>query len=208
MVPSASISTLAVPDSQPSEVERALHAAARSGDDRHVRALLEAGVFADALDERGRSSLTLAAERDHLATIQVLVEAGAEVDLRDVGKPRWSALMHALHADCSRAAMALLEWGADARAGDDAGYTALMMAAGRGDCRLVDDLLTRGADPMAELFLGFTALDYAIGYGHLEIVRALLAAAPQLRHRDNAARRSVLSLADKAGEEEILALLA
>ena len=147
-----------------------------------------------------------AAERGDVATMRVLVEAGADVDLRR-RKNGWSALMSALHADRTAAAISLLEWGANPSAADDSGYSALMMAAGRGRQLLVRDLLYRGADPTAELFLGFTALDYAIGYGHADIVRLLIDVAPSLKKRHNGARRTVLTLAGLAGEDEILALL-
>jgi ankyrin repeat protein len=150
----------------------------------------------------------IAAEQGDLSVMEELVDAGAALDGRDAGKRRWPALMYALHADQAEAAVALLRWGADPRVSDDSGYSALMMAASRGGGLVVEELLARGADPAAELFLGFTALDYAIGYGHVEVVRLLLEAAPDLRSRRNPARRHVLALADNAGDEEILALLA
>jgi hypothetical protein len=208
MVPGVSSSTLPLIDELPSEAERALHEAARCGDARLLRALLQGGVAVDVLDQRGRTGLMLAAERGHLDALRELVAAGAEIDRRDAGKLHWPALMHALHADRSEAAVSLLQWGADPCASDDSGYDALMIAASRGDRRVVQELLARGADPAAELFLGFTALDYAIGYGHTEVVRLLLSAAPHLRRRRNPARRAVLALAGNAGEEEIVELLA
>lgn len=207
MVPAVTTGPLAQPDAHPSAAERALHDAARNGEALRARALLEASVSVDAHDECRRTPLMLAAERGHLATMRMLMEAGAALDARDGGKRRWPVLMHALHADRATAALALLEWGADPDACEDSGYSALMMAASRGDRWVVDELLSRGADPTAELFLGFTALDYAIGYGHPDVVRILLDAAPQLRDRCNPARRAVLALANSAGEQEILELL-
>lgn len=207
MVPGVTAGTLAAPAAQPSDSERALHSAARSGDLPRLRALLEAGVSVHATDERGRTPLIIAAGAGQVAAMQELIQAGAALDGRDEGKLRWTPLMHALHADRSAAASALLGWGADPSARDDSGYSALMMAASRGDRELVESLLARGADASAELFLGFTALDYAIGYGHAEVVRLLLDAAPHLRARTNAARRAVVALAEGAGEEEILRLL-
>jgi len=207
MVPVRMTRVLAPPDAQPSAAERALHDAARNGEACRARALLESSVGVDAHDERRRTPLMLAAQRGHVATMRTLMEAGAALDVRDAGKRRWPALMHALHADRATAALALLEWGADPDACEDSGYSALMMAASRGDRCVVDELLSRGADPMAELFLGFTALDYAIGYSHPALVRMLLDAAPQLRDRCNPARRTVLALADSADDKEILELL-
>ncbi|MGD8330923.1 MAG: ankyrin repeat domain-containing protein [Acidobacteriota bacterium] len=208
MVPSLSVSTLGVPETAPSEAERGLHRAACNGDRPGVRAALEAGVPVDAPDQGGRSALMIAAEHGHIAVMRELVQAGAQIDRPDRGRLRWPALMHALYADRFAAAAALLEWGAHPGASDDSGYTALMMAAGRGHAGVVRELLRRGADPDEELFLGLTALDYAIGYGHADVVRLLLDAAPQLRQRHNPARRAMLVLADNAGDEEILALLA
>ena len=208
MVPVVTVGPLPVPGAHPSEAERALHDATCRGEACRARELLEVGVNVDAHDEGGRTPLMLAAERGHLATLRVLMEAGAALDTRDAGKRRWPALMHALHAESPDAALVLLEWGADPDAVEDTGYSALMMAASRGDRWVVDELLSHGADPTAELFLGFTALDYAIGYGHPSVVRRLLDAAPQLRTRHNPARRAVLALADNAGDQETLDLLA
>ena len=196
-----------VRNARPTESELSLHAAAAAGDIRRLRALLEAGVTVDAPDGRHRSALMIAAEQGRIEAMLELVRAGAELDARDTGKRRWTPLMYALHADRSAAAEALLDWGADARARDDVGYSALMMAASRGDERLVRELLRRGADALCRTFLGFTALDYAIGYGHAGVARLLLDAAPRLRERNNAARRAVLELAANAGNDEVLELL-
>ena len=207
MVPGVSTNTLALPEAQLSGAERALLLAAREGDRRQVQALLEAGVRVDVHDCDGRRPLTLSAQGGHVEAMRVLVEAGAAIDTRDAGKTPWTALMHAVHADQTTAALALLAWGADPDVCEDSGYSALMMAASRGDPWVVDELLARGACARAELFLGFTALDYAIGYGHLDVVRILLDAAPELRARCNPARRAVMALAETAGAEEILELL-
>ena len=207
MVPAGSTAALAVRSAQPTESELSLHDAAATGDIRRLRALLEAGVSADAPDGDHRTALMTAGGHGRIEAMLELVRAGAALDARDVGKRRWTALMYALHADRSAAARALLDWGADARACDDVGYSALMMAAGRGDVELVRELLARGADPSKRMFLGLTALDYAIGYGHADVARRLLEAAPDLRDRNGPARRAVLALADRAGNHELLRLL-
>lgn len=184
-----------------------LLSAAANGDVDQVRALLEVGVEVDSVDGRGSTPLVLAARNGHVETMRLLVEAGADIDRRPTTGARWPALMNALHREQSDAAMALLRWGANPNAGDDNGYSPLMMAAGIGDADVVRELLERGADPTAKLFLGFTALDYAIGYGHADVVRMLLIAAPDLRRQANGARRTVTLLAELTDQEEILRLL-
>ena len=198
----------ALPQEGPPGPETTLLSAAARGETEQVRALLELGIDVDAGDERGVTPLMLAARGGYVETMQMLVEAGADLDRRPAGGVRWPPLMNALHRDQRHAALALLAWGADASAGDDTGYCALMMAAGAGDAHVVRELLARGADPTAKLFLGFTALDYAIGYGHADIARLLLEAAPALRQQANGARRTVTLLARLTGHDEILDLLA
>ncbi len=207
MVVGVTVGSLAVLENRPSAAEQELLAAAGAEDRGRARHLLELGGNVEARDQRGRTALILAALNGHIGTMRVFVEAGAKLDARDTGRRRWPALMHALDADKAPAALALLDWGADPDASEESGYNALMMAASRGDRWVVDELLAHGANPEAELFLGFTALDYAIGYGHASVVRVLLDAAPQLRQRGNAARRSVLALAQRAGDDEILELV-
>jgi ankyrin repeat protein len=198
-----------MPAGQLTDLERNLLDASRRGDTQSVRALLESEVDVEVADKDGSTSLMLAARHGHVATMRVLVEAGAPIDAPGrATRTGWPALMSALHADQAGAAVSLLEWGADPNAHEDSGYSALMMAASRGSRVVVEELLARGADPRAELFLGFTALDYAIGYGHAEIVRMLLEAAPELKRRRNGARRAVLTLATRAGDQELLDLLA
>ena len=198
---------LALPQSNLSEAERSLLDAAVSGDTGAVVALLQDGIDVDVGDEQGFSPLMLAARQGHVATMKVLVEAGAAVDLRRGGSDEWPPLMNALHKQRSGAALALLEWGADPNARGDSGFSALMMASGTGDLEVVEALLQSGADPRARLFLGFTALDYAIGYGHATIVRRLLGEAPDLKDRHDGARRAVILLARAMGRQEILALV-
>lgn len=208
MVVGVSVGSLAMLENRPSAAERELLDAVGVADRCRARRLLELGGNVEARDERGRTALILAALSGHIGTMRVFFEAGAQLDARDTGRRRWPALMHAVDADKAASVLALLDWGADPDASEESGYTALMMAASRGDRQVGEELLARGANPEAELFLGFTALDYAIGYGHASVVRMLLDAAPQLRQRGNAARRSVLDLAKRAGDDEILGLVA
>lgn len=187
--------------------EGALLVAADSGRTAVVRSLLRQGVAADAADRRGLSPLMLATRNNCIETMRALLEGGADINLRRGGTDSWPALMHAIHRGHRRAALALLEWGADPDARGRCGYSALMMAAGCGDRELVAALLAHGADPRARQVLGFTAMDYAIGYGQNEIMSLLIDVAPELCEEFHPARRAVLELATRLGYGEILELV-
>ena len=45
--------------------------------------LLKAGAEIDAVDDRGRTALMMAAELDHAAVVDVLIRSGADPNLRD-----------------------------------------------------------------------------------------------------------------------------
>lgn len=79
--------------------------------------------------------------------------------------------------------------GADLNAGNQNGWTPLMVAASRGNLRAVDELLAAGADPnitsRTEHYSGFTALMAAAYYGHPEVVETLVKAGAELDAADN-----------------------
>src|SRR6202790_5815744 len=84
---------------------------------------------------------------------------GATVAIRDeFGR---GPLSHAAGAGAGAAALALLELGADIRAVDHAGTTALMIAAERNDAAMTELLLQHGADPQTADAERRTALFYA-----------------------------------------------
>lgn len=94
------------------------------------------------------------------------------------------------HVWCGRLPYRLIEAGADVRARDRSGHTALMWAATTGDAKLVRTLLARGADPLARDTDGHTALDRAEGLGLEEVARLLRHSmnARRPNHRDNVCR--------------------
>lgn len=64
-------------------MEKELIQAARQGDTSAVERLLAAGANVDAQDEGGQTALMAATYGNHRETARVLVEAGADVNLRD-----------------------------------------------------------------------------------------------------------------------------
>lgn len=128
-----------------------------------------AGFTAD-----GWTPLHLAAFFGRADAVDVLLEAGA--DLRAVSRNReGNTPLHAALAGrgVGRISTTLLARGADVRAVDAGGHTALHHAAFRDDVGLVNAVLARGADPEARTRDGKTALAIAEARGHAAVARRL-----------------------------------
>jgi hypothetical protein len=128
---------------EPSEAERAVFAAAGTGDAGAVRQLLQQGAPANARDERARTPLHAAAAAGSAETVRVLVTAGADVNARE--RSGWTPLMDAVKAGRLAAAEALLAAGADPDARDRAAGTVLDVAQKAGQDGLVALLRRHGA---------------------------------------------------------------
>ena len=112
---------------------------------------------------------------DAVEAVQVLLEAGANVNVRN--KRGLSTLVYASGLGHTATVQALLAAGADVNApsGKDK-YTALMSASGLGRTATVQVLLQAGADVNAQHGGGGTALMIATEKGHMATVQALLQA--------------------------------
>lgn len=65
-------------------LDNSLHAAAREGQAEVLRYLLSLGTEVDTRDQRGRTALFLSVSAQHLQAAEVLLEAGADLDSRDM----------------------------------------------------------------------------------------------------------------------------
>ena len=159
----------------------ALHAAARTRQVDVVKLLVAKGADVDARDKDGHPPLYLAVVRDRPETVSALLELGA--DAANVGKDR-DHLIH--HVRSKEVTDAVIRGGADPKAKNKYGETALHTAVAGGHLAAVEALLAHGVNLNDNLNnWGDTALHKAIAHGRNQILAFLLAkgADPAIRDR-------------------------
>jgi ankyrin repeat protein len=123
---------------------------------------------------RGRP-LIAASSKGHTGIMQVLLDAGANVEAREAGLYR-TALISAANFDQAGAVQLLLEAGADIDAKDKDGRNAINWACEElkeNTAEIVEALLQAGADPLVKDNDGDSALDIARENGFAKIVALL-----------------------------------
>ncbi|XP_047457909.1 ankyrin repeat domain-containing protein 50 isoform X2 [Mugil cephalus] len=141
--------------------------------------LLEHGADPGHRDHDGMTPLLLAAYEGHEEVVELLLEAGADVDetAGPDGSVTAAAAVTPLLASAAMGHMTtvsrLLFWGAAVDAIDCEGRTALCLAAARGSVEVVRALLDRGLDENHKDDLGWTPLHSAACEGHRAVCAAL-----------------------------------
>ncbi|GAB4813601.1 hypothetical protein N2152v2_000647 [Parachlorella kessleri] len=192
-------------------VDAALRAAASRGQLFSVKALLSAGLPADAQDSQGRTALLCAADSKPYASLEcvkVLLAAGASVDKRD-GQGR-TALMCVSKSRAARTAeiiQILLAAGASVDARDKQGQTAIMYAAQGDSADAIRALAAAGASINARDNRGRTALHGFARHGQrVAAFKALLGAGADTSATDTEGV-TVLLAAIKAANAEAASLI-
>lgn len=145
--------------------------ASRAGDKQLLEYLLKHRANILIKNKHGDSALHLAALHGHPECVQMLVNAGAEVNPRGEG---WTALNYAAFSGRPEVAAFLIGEGAQIDARAPNGMTSLMLAARNGHATVVQLLLKTGADTSLRTPDGKTALDIARA-ANQEQIAALLA---------------------------------
>ena len=149
----------------------ALVNAARDGDMKAVKSLLDKGASVNARDEDfGTTPLMNAAQYGHTDIVRLLLKKGADANAKtnNVGS---TALMDAAQHGHTDIVRLLLDGGAEVNAEDVWGATALKNAVRDGHADVVELLLDRGADVKGNR--GKAILAIATGRGYDEIVKLL-----------------------------------
>ena len=162
---------------QDSEGSTALALAVRKQHANRVKYLIE-HMSAEMLNLRdigGRTALMLAASRskeNHFLSLQHLVAAGADLDLKD--REGHSALVLALEHSSAEAVSLLLENGADVNTMNNSGVTPLMLSVKKYSTEAVALLLNKGADPNPKVKPDNSPLMLAVKHSTTKVVRLLV----------------------------------
>ncbi|XP_069573130.1 ankyrin repeat domain-containing protein 50 [Brachyistius frenatus] len=154
-------------------------AAAIKGFGEVASLLLERRANPGHRDHDGMTPLLLAAYEGHEDVVELLLEAGADVD--ETAGPEGNApaaaavtpLLAAAAMGHMKTVSRLLFWGAAVDAIDCEGRTALCLAAARGSVEVARALLDRGLDENHKDDLGWTPLHAAACEGHRAVCAAL-----------------------------------
>lgn len=156
--------------------------ASESGDAETVKALLNKGVYVHTQDKDGRCPIVAAAYNNQLEVADILLAAGADVNMKD--DTIQSAYLISTMAgpdgyiDLLRKT---LKAGADVHSTDSDNGTGLIRASDRGHVEIVRELLKTDIRVNHINRIGWTALHEAVILGggderHTEIVRMLISA--------------------------------
>ena len=150
------------------------------------RFLVEAGADVKAEDDERRTVLHVAAQYRQVEVCRYLIEIGLDVNAKSRrGTPLHLFLSEASGVDLKNGiAQLLLECGADVRAVDDEGCTALHAACSHNNPARHRFLVEAGADINAVNQDGCTALHLAAKEGHLETVQYLVEAGADVKATD------------------------
>jgi uncharacterized protein len=159
----------------PADEELSVFDAAAFGRIERLRAILDNDPSeAAAFSEDGFTALHLAIFGGSEEAVELLIERGADVDVRSTGAiAQVPALGTAAFVRSPSLARLLLDAGADVNGREEGGFTALHAAAANGDEDLVTLLLDRGADPDAVNREGKRPIDLAAN----DQIRSLLSRA-------------------------------
>ncbi len=184
---------------------------ARSGDIEAVRSQLDQGADVHRRDANGATALIAAAYGNHVEVVSLLVEAGADVNVKDQSEQSAYLIATSEVGDDLDLLELTLDAGADVNAKDSFNGTGLIRAAHRGYVEIIRRLLETEIEVDHVNELGWTALLEAIILGdgeerHTQVVSLLVDAGANVNLADGEGV-TPLAHAQASGYEEIAEIL-
>jgi ankyrin repeat protein len=181
-----------------------LTAAASHDDIDELSAQLQSGLGPNVRDAEGKTALQLAAAHGNIASVMMLTQNGAALDMATGARKR-TALDEAILNGQIEAASALLKAGSNPNVPDSFGETSLHLLARVDESRalpIANLLLDAGANPSNVDARGFTALHALAAEGdHAWIVRMLAQRFPGLLGAKTPAGETALDVAMRYGRD-------
>lgn len=175
------------------DLDTPLHIASALGDENMVKLLLQKGANKDIRNRVGKTAYDVAAEHGHtrlfdalrlgeslsiaarkgeVRTIQRLLQTGASINGRD--QHGWTTLHRASFKGQLEAVRVLIEKGVDINARDEDGYSALLCAVESGHVEIIEFLIKKGADVEVRTNKGVSALLIAESLQYSGVTRILI----------------------------------
>ena len=147
--------------------------AAQKGHTDIIKALLNAGGNPNQTDFKNQTPLLWAASKNHPQVIQVLLEAQADTEIKEI-KFGQTALMVASIKNHKESLNFLLKGGASPNVYSNDGITPLLEAVGSQNSKIVATLLENGADPNLSNKQGVSPLIFAASKNNFGILKNLI----------------------------------
>jgi len=179
--------------------------AAAMDDTKNVKKSLGEGYDINYAKSWGVTALMLAVDQHNVATVKLLVESGANVNLADYDD-QFTPLMVAVKNNYTDISKMLVNKGANVNIKSREGISALHLAAARGNNEIVRLLFNRNADINAQTIDGWTPLMEAIYSNNTETAEQLIdkGADVKLKSDDDV---TALMMASVRGQARIVEML-
>jgi len=182
-----------------------IYEAAKRGKTSAIELLKDNGADINAKsDHPGFTPLHVAAEYNHHETVRYLLSQNIDIEIENKWQQTPLSQASWRFADADMIAL-LLDHGANIDTQDNYGFSPLHRASGKQRLEIMKFLISKNANIDIETDGGSTPLMFAARKGKIESVELLLESGAHIEKRPG--RKSALTMAKKAGHEQIVSLL-
>ena len=176
-----------------------------------VASLVAGGADVNVRDKQGNTALIWAAHHEHAQCIDLLVEAGASVNVQSTMSGETPLIMAMLGNNPIGCVTALTAAGADVNIANHSGDTPLCFAARKGNFKSIERLIEAGADVniqhTSENKLGNTSLMWAAQEGHDTCADLLIKKGADVNGRNQRSLTALMLAAKEARDKCVRVLI-